>query len=811
MTVYNLEYLFAPRTLAMVGHFAEPSSKEGSILKNLCASRCESLDVFDLDGQGRAEGYAERASWHRGLEDVGHSVDVLVAALSVREVAGIIDECARLRVKNIVLTRRRMRGEDEEYEEEIRRKARSAGIRLLGLNSSGLIVPGVQLNTFSFEADPADGRIALLSQSGSIASSILDRAQERKIGFSHVVSLGSLLDIDFGDAIDYLVWEQNVRCVLLSIENLVAVKKFLSACRAAARAKPIVAIKGGRSALGGEIIAKHTGKPAGEDKVYDTAFRRAGIIRVETIGELLSSGEALARKGVPKGERLGIITNSGGIGVLIADSLSLKGLPIPQLSPELRAQLERYAAPYSGSLNPLCLGGDVDASRYVEVIDAYLRSGEFHAVMVVMVLGGAFSPRAVAERVRHRAASANVDLVYVWLGNRSEHEESARRLAEQGDTIYYSVEEATTAYAYSVRYRDMLSKIVVVPPRFDHALAYRQREAREHVSKLLEGDREAPKEHEAGELLELYGIPVDPMPRGEVEYELKAGVRTDLEFGPYLFLGVGGRMARVVREESVILPPLNRLLAGRLIEKSGLAERLDLSSEAVENLEEIIVRISQLVVDFPEIYDLEVNPLALAEEGFIACRARLRLRDRGLRSPDHLATAPYPNQYEFVERLRDGRSVQVRPIRPEDAASHYEFVRSLSSQTLYNRFFGVRRQLSDQEMVRFTQIDYDREIAIIATVEDEGREVTIGVNRVSYDPHEATYEFSVVVADAWQGTGVGAILMEKLLYIARDRGIRSIYGLVLPGNRKMLGLATRFGFTVAEHDADTVTIRVDLS
>lgn len=810
MSVFHLESLFAPVSLAMIGRFASPSHKDRILLRNLCNSRCEDVSIVDLDGAPRPEGLPGCGRWYAGLGALDREVDVLVAALPVREVPEVLDACGALRAKNIILTHRRMTWEDERCEEQIARRARSTSTRLLGLNSFGVIVPGVGLNTSFFETEPADGRIALISQSGSLLSSILDMAQQRKIGLSHVVSVGSLIDIDFGDVIDYLVWEKSVRCVLLYIENLASVKKFLSACRAAARTKPIVAIKGGRSPLGREIIAKHTGRLAGEDTVYDTGLRRAGIIRVETIEELLSAGESLSEKAIPRGERLGIVTNSGGMGVLVADSLSAEGATITQLSPALRSHLEQYVAPYSGSLNPICIAGDADSDRYSEVIRSYVDSGEFDTVMVIMVLSGVFSPEEVAERMRQVATQKKVDLVYIWLGDRARHVRGARRLAARGDTIYRRLEDATRAYSFSMKYFDKLSKVVVVPPRFDRSLAFRREEAKALIDGFLAEGAGERGDVDTSRLLALYGIPVDDGCAGEVLYELKAGARYDVEFGPYLFFGVGGLMSRVIGNEAVILPPLNRSLARRLVEKSGLAGPMALPAAGVEQLEEILVRLSQLIVDFPEIRDLEINPLAWCGDGFVARDARSVLQEAGIASPYHLATAPYPNQYEFSERLRDGTEVLVRPIRPEDAASHFEFIKSLSSQTIYNRFFGFMKIITDEQMVRFTQIDYDREIAIVARVTVEGHEITIGVNRLAYDPHGGTYEFAVVVADPWQGTGVASLLMEKLLLIARDRQIKTIFGLVLPGNRRMLALARKFGFVVSDRDEDGVTIRLDL-
>jgi acetyltransferase len=283
-----------------------------------------------------------------------------------------------------------------------------------------------------------------------------------------------------------------------------------------------------------------------------------------------------------------------------------------------------------------------------------------------------------------------------------------------------------------------------------------------------------------------------------------------VELGPYLFLGAGGLMGRASADEAVVLAPLNRLLARRLVEKSRLAQRLSLPPAASDGLEEVLVRLSQLVVDLPEVAEIEMTSLAVTDDGLLVRASRAALRDRGITSPAHLVTAPYPNQYESAERLRDGTEVLVRPIKPEDAPAHYDFIRGLSSRTIYNRFFGFRKYISDEQMVRFTQIDYDREIAIVARLGRGSDEVTIGVNRLVYDPHTGKHEFAVVVADAWQGSGVGAILMRRLIDIARDRKVKAIYGMVLADNGPMLALARKCGFVVEDHEEDALLIRLDL-
>ncbi len=810
MSTRHLEHLFAPRTLAVVGRFTNAGHRDRLLLANLTHSRCEAAWAVDLDGGPPPADLAPGVRWAGSLGALTDEIDTLVAALPLAELPNLLTGDRGLRVRNLILPARRMTPADEAHEAAARAAALAAGVRLLGPGSYGVVVPSLGLNASLFDQAPANGSIALISQSGALISSILDRARKRGLGFSHVVSLGSLADIDFGDAIDYLAWERKVSCLALYIENLASVKKFLSACRAAALVRPIVAIKGGRSPLGRSLIAKHTGRVAGEDRVYDTAFRRAGVIRVDTVGELLGSAEALSRGALPRGDRLAVITNSGGIGVQVADRLCLRGARLAELSPDLGDRLARTVAPYSGTLNPVCIAGDADAARYLEAVHLCVASGELDTILVVTVLGGGLVPERLVEDLGRVAAGSAVDLVHIWLGDRAAHGSALRRLREKRHTVYSSIEEAVTAYSYALRYLDKRSGVVVVPPRFDRDLVFHGEAARGHVMELLGSETGPTQPRDALDLLGCYGIPVGSRGSPGARFELRVGLRTDVEFGPYLFLGVGGLASRLVHDEAVILPPLNRLLARRLVEKSGFARGMSLDTGEAEHLEEILVRLSQLAVDFPQLYDLEVNPLALRGGRFVAAGARAILWDRGIAAPDHLATAPYPNQYESTDVLRDGTPVLIRPIRPEDAPSHYDFVRSLSARTMYDRFFGFRREVSDEQMVRFTQIDYSREVAIVARAERDGAERTIGVARLVYDPHEGTHEFAVVVADRWQSSGIGSMLMGRLIAIARDRRLPALYGSVLTTNTRMLALAHRLGFVVTERDAETVVIRLDL-
>jgi len=418
VSIYNLDHLFNPRTIGLLGRYDCRSCQEQVVYKNLRASRGKQVLMINLDGCSAENCWFKNyGPCYSSMDVIPEEIDLLIVSLSLAEIPDILVAVGKSRVKNMIITRGGRAFETENYEQKIIAAARKNNVRLVGFKSFGLIVPGQQYNTSFFGTAPADGKIALISQSGAIISSILDLAAEKGVGFSHVVSLGSLVDVDFGDVIDYLGWEYNVRCILLYIENLHDVKKFLSACRSVSMVKPIVAIKGGKSGLARKVIKKHTSHFAGDDHVYDTALRRAGVIRVETIDELLAAGVSLSPQNLTAGESLGIITNSGGLGVLAVDSLNDQRLSLSTLSEKLKNSLQKHLQPYSAGLNPICISSEADSRRFIEVIKLSLLKGDFDTLMVVMVLSGWLDPGQIINEVRATAAEQRVKMTYIWLGN----------------------------------------------------------------------------------------------------------------------------------------------------------------------------------------------------------------------------------------------------------------------------------------------------------------------------------------------------------------------------------------------------------
>ncbi len=895
MGIYNLDKFFAPvfssaSVIAIVSPCSgNRHSKEWQVYRNLVTGGGCRVCMVHPAGGVLPGCPIPAADVFPDINAIPGKLEIVVTLGPLNEVPDLLDTCGASGVCGLVIMSAVPSDATENLIVKIRERARQHRVRILGFNAAGFIIPAARINLSLFDIPVAGGSLALLSQSGALITSCLEYARKRGLGFSHIVGLGTLNDIDFGDMIDYLGWSSRVSCILLYIENLQDVKKFISACRSVAMIKPIIAIRAGKSELGRQVIAKHTGRPAGEDRVYDTAMRRAGIIRVGSVNELLEAGDYLIKNDVPDGRGLGIITNSGGLGVMAVDALARKNIPIDNLSPELSRKLQKFIAPYSGALNPICVAADADLGRYKKVMELIFAAREFATLIVIVVLDRGPDPVGLLTAMREHAAAAKVNLIYVWIGDQGKLSRSAADLSDRKTRVCFSIEDVVLSCHYSIRYFEKLAKLKLIPHRYNLEVTYKReslRKARELVQGYLERQVTSLSSHAAREIAALYGVPVNPsfaveslaaarricleigfpvvmkldcnsanyksdvagvllnlrsdqaLQNGfaklqkiatekgfadftltlekmveEVDYEINLGSHYDIEFGPYIFLGTGGIQSRIDPYEEVILPPLDRSLARRLIERTKLLRLCrKVRPFNLEELENILLRISQMVVDLPELQTMVLDPLIISGgRRMLAVDVKINLKATPLKSPDHLATTPYPNQYEFAETLKDGTPVLIRPIRPDDAVAHQKMVAGFSPQTRYFRFFSLREQITPEQLARFTQIDYDREIAVIAEIEKAGEKISIGVNRLLYYPHLDEYEFAIVVTDEWQQSGAGFLLMEKLIHIAEDRGIKEIFGLVMRSNLNMMNFVKKFGFEIVESEVDVCRVRLCLN
>ncbi|MBW1975484.1 MAG: bifunctional acetate--CoA ligase family protein/GNAT family N-acetyltransferase [Deltaproteobacteria bacterium] len=872
MGIYGLDRIFDPESIAVIGASNNPESVGWAVMKNLIEGGFPG-PVFPVNPK-------YEKVWDRqcfgNISEIDEKIDLAVIAVPIAAVPEVIRRCGERGVGGVVVLSaggRETGAEGRRLEEEILEEARKYSVRIIGPNCLGIIVPHGKLNASFAAATPPSGGMAFISQSGAICTAVLDLAMAEGFGFSYFVSIGSMADVDFADLIDYLGNIPRVTSILLYVESIPNMRKFMSACRAVSRLKPIIALKAGKSPAGARAAASHTGAMAGEDVLYNAAFWRAGVHRVQTIGELFDCAELLGKQPRPRGSSLAIITNAGGPGVMAADALADMGFEPAKLEPETLQKLNEVLPSQWSHNNPIDILGDASPQRYLETIQICLRAPEIDGIVVILTPQAMTDPTAVAESIAREIGYAAKPILAVWMGGRNV-QLGCDILNRANIPTYETPERAIESFIYLYKQQLQLKVIQQIPPRLNRSLAFDRAKARELIENSMNEFAGVMGEIEAKELLDAYGIPVNPthLARSAEEARLIAqdlgfpvvmkiaspdilhkteagGVRVDVRspeevvgvfdeivasarsrnpsaridgvsvqkmikkadcevligakhdplFGPAVLFGMGGIYTEIIRDRAVTFPPLNRGLARELMEKTKVFKILsgfrNLPRADIEALEELLIRFSQLLTDFPQVAEVDMNPLFIVNGKPLVVDARVILQPSSVPSPWHLIISPYPEEWEVRGTTSGGLEVFVRPIRPEDAPLLVELFHVLSPTSIYYRFFRPLKELSEDMLVRFTQVDYDREIALVAMDASSAGERMLGVARVISDPDGKRAEFSVLIGDPWQGRGVGAMLLSRCLVIAKRRGIKEVWGTVLRENRGMLALAKKLNFS----------------
>ncbi len=893
MSIRHLEFLFKPRSIAVIGASDAPKSIGGVVLRNLLRAGFTG-PIMPVNPKYQAVAGILTYPDIRSLPvvpDVGvlctppATVPPLIQQLGERGTRAAIVITAGLAEVRLP--------DGRTAHEAMLDAARPYLLRILGPNCVGLLVPGLGLNATFAHAAIEPGSLAFVSQSGGFCTATLDWARARGIGFSHFISLGNSADVDFGDVLDYLASDPDTTAVLLYMESIGRdeARKFMSAARAASRNKPVLAIKAGRHAAGARAAASHTGALAGSDHVYEAALRRAGILRVNNLDELFDGVETLARSKPLEGERLAILTNGGGPGVIATDALTFEHGQLAELSPETLRRLNEILPGTWSQGNPVDMIGDADAKVYAASLKILLEDPGIDAVLVLNAPSAIAPPEEAARGIVDIVRQAKIPILTSWLGG--EAASRARRIFSEAEIPTYDTpEKAVRAFMHMVRYRRNQQILSQVPPSLPTDFTSWPGIAQLVIGNAISEKRELLSEPEAKRVLASYGIPVvetriassvaeavelageigfpvalkilspdithksdvggvalaldtaeevraaaetmlarvakifpqahlsgftvQKMAQRPRAHELIVGVTTDPQFGPVIMFGRGGTAVEVIGDRSFALPPLNSVLARSLISRTQIYKLLqgyrDRPPADLDAIALVLVQVAQLIIDRPEIIELDINPLFADEQGVLALDARIRVVPASASGQDRLAIRPYPREQEEAIRLPSGLEVLLRPIRPEDAPAHKRFVERLTPEDLRFRFLGVIRDIPPKEMARLTQVDYDREMAFIATAlkgEEQGE--TLAVARLLTGRDAVTTNFAVMVRSDLKRTGLGTAMMRKLITYCRNRGIQEIVGQVLANNQAMLALGTKLGFTIHPlPDTDRVELRLRL-
>jgi acetyltransferase len=894
MSVSNLDALFKPTSIAVIGASNVPKSPGSVVMRNLLGG---SFLGPVMPVTGKVEAISGVLSY-KDVDTLPLTPDLAVICAPIETAPEYIHQLGRRGTRAVALLGAGLSKIDSKLKQQELRKrildaANADRVRILGSGCMGLLVPGAGLNASLAHTDAQPGRIAFITQSDSLFTTVLDWAKSNNIGFSHCISLGDQLDVNFSSVLDYLGSDTTTRSILLYVESILDARRFMSAARASARNKPILVIKSrqpvqetGQQAEACDLLWEN------EDAIYDVAFRRAGIVRVDDIDSLFDGAQTLARSKPLMGYGLAILTNGRSLGLLAADGLAKGGGTMSVPSEETLSGLAETLGPSARGKNPVVLPFDANGQQYADVCKILIKDRDVGSILVIHVPFADYPGVDAAHTVSEVAKKTKRTILTSWLG--SETAQEARKVfAEAGVPTYETPDKAIRAYLHMTNYRRNQQLLMETPDSLPSDFFPDTSGAKGIVDAVLKENRALLDESESRDVLAAYGVPVvetracisameavrvaeemgfpvalkirspqilqpfefggvaldlstpeqvfdaaasmvarvhshapdayiegftvQKMGRRPGAHELFIGVFIDPVFGPVLRFGHGGMAMRVIKDTAVALPPLNMTLSRELINRTRISRLLQGGSgHHAADIEDVcltLIQINQLIIDVPQITGLEINPLFADEKGVLALGARIWVTRTTSSGPDRLSIRPYPRELEECVTLKNGRRVVLRPIRPEDGPAHFAFVKSLSQEDLRMRFFGSIRDFEPIDMANFTQIDYDREMAFIASAATENGETeTLGVVRASTKPDNSEAEFAIIVRSDMKGQGLGSKLFDKIIRYCKSRGTGYLDGETLPENKAMIGLAKRFGFAVRiDYENETVDMRLPLN
>ena len=888
MVTLNLDRIFTPRSIAVVGASDEEGTVGFALMRNLIDMKFEGK-IYPVNiRKQEILGFKAYAS----VEHIPEVVDLAVIATPARTVPDIVEQCGKSGIMGLVIISagfKEIGTEGRTLEEQIVEIKKKYGLRIIGPNCLGVLRPSNNLNVTFLNKMPKPGNIAFISQSGALGSAILDWAMHENIGFSNFVSIGSMIDVDFGDLIDYFGTDPKTKSILMYVEGLSNARKFMSAARHFARTKPIIVVKTGKFSESAKAAASHTGSLTGEDLIYDKAFKRAGIVRVEEIADLFNCAEVLGTQPLPRGPNIAIITNAGGPGVMATDAVIAKGGKMAQLSPTTMETLNSALPNFWSHGNPIDILGDAKADRYKATVEACLKDENVDGILIIytaQAVGNAVEiANAITELVKSKTYQ-NKTIVASFMGYGAV-EEANRVFSQNSIPTYTTPEQAVKTYMYMYQYERNLELLYQTPEELPVDVSPPKRPLMVIMRNTANEGREILNEAEAKTFLEYYNFPVvktkiarsadeaatiaqqlgypvvlkilspqivhktdaggvvldinsenelreaynritqkakEYNPEAEIlgvtvqrmvkarGYEVIIGSKSDALFGPIILFGMGGIGVELFKDFSLGLPPLNQTLVRRIMEETKVYQLLkgyrNVPPANIKLLEEIMVLFSQMLVDFPQLKEVDINPLFINEKEAFAFDARIVI-DRAkvfqkLEPHEHLVITPYPKKYETVWKMRDGRTVLLRPIKPEDEPLWLEMFQNFSEESIRYRFFQIIKDTPHETRIRYTNIDYDREIAIVPELTEDGKRKILGVVRVGIEPDGKSGEIAFIVADPWQGLGLGTKMVDYAIEICKDMNVERLYAIMLPDNFRAISLMKKMGFAITYAGDGTV-------
>ncbi|MBE0639046.1 MAG: GNAT family N-acetyltransferase [Bacteroidales bacterium] len=892
MGIKQLSSIFRPQRIALIGVPANPETVGGLTLRNLVGGGFRGV-VYPVNPKYEA---VLGIPCFPSVKSLPKTPDLAVITTNAAAVPQIVEECGEAGIKGLIIMSagfKEIGPEGKKLEDQVAAIVKKYDMRVIGPNCLGVIVPGQRLNISFSTGMPKQGSVAFISQSGALCTSVLDWAMSENIGFSYFVSIGNTMDVGFGDLIDFLGQDAHTKSIVLYVESITFAHEFMTAARAFARKKPIIVYKAGRFPESAVVAASHTGAMASEDAIYDAVFRRAGVARVNNMGNLFDFTDLIGGKRIPKGSNLGIVTNAGGPGVIATDALIFHGGKLCKLTNESIEKLNKLLPPYWSHSNPVDILGDSTPDRLAAATEIVMNDPTVDAVLVILTPQAMAKPTESAKRIIKLSEGYSKPIMAVWLGGKT-MEEAMDLFNNSGIPAYKTPDQAVRAFMTLVDYSKNLESLFETPKEVPVSFKYDRQALREKFVNEIFPKQKILSLKDSKDLINSYGIKsTSPMPATSVDeavklaaeigypvvlkvdsadivhksdvggvvldieneellragfhlmmervakhmpdaridgctvqemieirdsVELILGIKKDSVFGTVIMIGMGGTEAELIKDRRLEFPPLNERLASRMIESLKIYPLLKgyrgRAPKNIDKLIEVMIRLSYLAADYPEIEELDINPIIITKDDVVALDARVVIDEKTLEQPvpqySHLLLRPYPERYIKTVRLADGTETLLRPIKPEDEPLWLEMLGSCSKEAIYSRFRYNFHFDSHEVATQFCYIDYARELGIVAEVEENGRKKLIGVGRLIADPDLENVEYAVLITDAWQRKDLGKILTQYCTEIAKINNFKRIFAETTKDNKPMISVFKKLGFAVTFNSDTTVSVSKDL-
>ncbi len=883
MSMRDIRGILDPKTIALVGATDKPDSFGRLILENLLASADKRVFPVNPFKAGILDVPA-----FPNISSLPEPVDLAVVVTPAPTVPSVLEECGKAGVKGVIIISSGFKEagvNGGQLVDEIDNVRTRYSLRVVGPDCLGLVRPGIGFNATPLAVSPAPGDIAFVSQSGAFGRALVEWGIDMHLGFSMFASLGNMLDVDFGDMIDFLSHDPGTRSVMIYTEEGIGdVRKFIAAARECSRNKPIVLLKPAQTGEEDQLARSHSGYLATNDRIFDAVCKRAGVVRVRTAADLFNAARVLYSLNLPKGPKLLIMTNAAGPGAMAVNALIELGGKVARLSREGAENVKSLFPPFWEQGTFINLQRDAGVSRYRDVLKVCLADDGVDGILVVLTPQGVVEPTELATAIVDLTRRTSKPVIAVWMSGT----EGRETLLRGNIPVYNTPEDAVRTYVYMHEYTRNLAILDESPSDVPADSTPQKKTLKALIRRSLDQGQAVLSDEESKKFLTHYGIRANRS-RGaadleeavkvadsegyplalkvvspeighksdaggvvlgisseeelrqeyekmmgrvkaycpectvagvtvekmveKIDYEVILGAKKDKDFGSVILFGMGGVGVQIFQDFSIALPPLNRTLVRNLMEGTRVYRLLQgyrgRPPANLGKLEEVILSFSQLIADFPEIGEIDINPLALSGNRAVALDARIILdTDYASASPPppHLIVIPYPARHVFHWVLRDGTEVLIRPMGPEDEDATGEMRTSLSEKPLGESFFHVIDRSAREAPAKLSNVDYESEVAIVAEIREGYNRRIVGMGRLTIDPDFTRAEFDIFVLDAFQDKGLGSRLVDAVVDLGREKGIREIYGVILSDNTKMLKMCAKRGCTFETLEKGTTRV-----